>query len=69
MYILESLFVALSTYSAIPVPQFEWKERNMKYSICFFPAVGIFIWTSLLLWYLLCEAMNLSAILFAAVSV
>ena len=69
MHILESLFVALSTYSAIPVPQFEWKERNMKYSICFFPAVGIFIWISLLLWYLLCEAMNLSAILFAAVSV
>ena len=27
---LESLFVALSTYSAIPVPQFEWNEKNMK---------------------------------------
>lgn len=31
---------ALSTYSIIPVPQFEWDEKNMKYAICFFPVVG-----------------------------
>ena len=66
---LESLFVALSTYSAIPVPQFEWNEKNMKYSICFFPAVGVFVGIALWLWSLLCSAMNLSAILFAAVAV
>ena len=41
MAFFESLLVALSTYSAVPVPQFEWNDRNMKYAICFFPAVGI----------------------------
>ncbi len=69
MYILESFFVALSTYSAIPVPQFDWNERNMKYSICFFPAVGIVIGLSLWLWSKLCAVLNLSALLFAAVAV
>lgn len=69
MRILEALFVALSTYSAIPVPQFDWNERNMKYSICFFPAVGIFVGAALWLWSILCSALGLSAVLFAAVAV
>ena len=69
MHILESLFVALSTYSAIPVPQFDWNERNMKYSICFFPAVGIFVGASLLLWSFFCSILNLSAVLFSSVAV
>ncbi len=69
MRALEPLFVALSTYSAIPVPQFDWNQRNMKYSICFFPAVGIFVGTALWLWSLLCTALHLSAVLFAAVAV
>ena len=69
MRILEALFVALSTYSAIPVPQFDWNERNMKYSICFFPAVGIFVGAALWLWSILCSALGLSAVLFGAVAV
>ncbi len=69
MHILESFFVALSTYSAVPVPQFQWNERNMKYSICFFPSVGIIIGLVLWLWNSLCAMVNLSAVLFAAVAV
>ena len=41
MTFFKSLMVALSTYSIIPVPQFEWNEKNMKYSMCFFPVVGV----------------------------
>ncbi len=48
MIFFESLLVAMSTYSIIPVPDFEWNEKNMKYAICFFPVVGIFIGT--LIW-------------------
>ena len=66
MHILESLFVALSTYSQIPVPQFQWNERNVKYSICFFPAVGLFCGAALLLWNQLCLHFGVSAVLFAA---
>ena len=60
MVLIESLMVALSTYSIIPMPNFEWNEKNMKYAICFFPVVGIFC--GLLLWALEClgAALNVS---------
>lgn len=69
MVLFESLLVALATYSAIPVPQFEWNERNMKYAICFFPAVGIACGGGLLLWYALSAYLGIGGILFAAVAV
>lgn len=40
---LKSVAIAISMYSRIPMPQFEWKEKDMKYAICFFPIVGLFI--------------------------
>ena len=66
MPLLESLGVALSTYSAIPVPQFQWNERNMKYAICFFPAVGLFCGAGLALWWWLAKTLEIGAVLFAA---
>lgn len=66
MVFFESLGVALSTYSAIPVPQFNWTERNMKYAICFFPAVGLFCGGGLLLWCWLAGLLGASQLLFAA---
>lgn len=42
MIFIESLMIALSTYSIIPMPNFEWNEKNMRYAICFFPVVGFF---------------------------
>ena len=68
MVFFESLLVALSTYSAIPVPQFEWNDRNMKYAICFFPAVGILCGGALYLWYTFCQMLGVSGVLFAAVA-
>lgn len=41
MKILQSLDIAISMYSKIPVPQVEWTEENMKYAMCFFPVIGI----------------------------
>ena len=40
---LQSLIIAFSTYSKIPMPRVEWDEKNMKYSMCWFPVVGAFI--------------------------
>ncbi len=37
---LKALAVAFSMYSALPVPQFEWKEKEMRRAILFFPLVG-----------------------------
>lgn len=37
---LNSLIIAFSMYSRIPMPRTEWKEKNMKYALCFFPLIG-----------------------------
>ena len=63
---IESFFVALSTYSALPAPQFEWNEKNMKYALCFFPAVGLFCGGGLFGWYALCSVVGASDFFFAA---
>ena len=68
MFLIESLLVAMSTYSAIPVPQFEWNDRNMKYAICFFPAVGIFCGAALWGWFALAKLLGISSFFFAMVA-
>ena len=65
MFLFESLFIAVSTYSAIPIPQFQWNDRNMKYAICFFPAVGIFCGAALWGWFALAELLGISGFFFS----
>jgi len=69
MTFFKTLLVAISTYSAIPVPQFAWDDKYMRYAICCFPAVGLFCGGGLLLWHWLCVTLGLSSVLFAAVAV
>ena len=38
-----SFIVAFSMYSKIPMPRADWNKENMKYSMCFFPWVGLVI--------------------------
>ena len=66
--LLESLDVAFSMYSAIPMPQIEWNERNMKYMMAFFPMVGVVQGALLLGFSLLAQALGLGSVLFAAVA-
>lgn len=40
---MRSAIIAFSMYSRIPMPMFEWKEEDMKYAMCFFPAIGAVI--------------------------
>ena len=41
MTVLRSISIAFTTYTVIPMPVFEWKEDDMKYSMCAFPLTGI----------------------------
>lgn len=68
MDIFKAFFVAVSTYSALPVPQFSWTEKTMRYAICFFPAVGLFCGAALWLWYVFARGLDLSPFLFSAVA-
>ena len=55
MTVIKSLFIAFSIYSTIPVPQFAWKEEDMKYMMCFFPWIGGVIGLVLYGWCVLCR--------------
>ncbi|MDO4749698.1 MAG: adenosylcobinamide-GDP ribazoletransferase [Eubacteriales bacterium] len=64
---LETVAVALSMFSAIPMPSVLWNERNMRYALCAFPLVGVII---ALLWWgavVLCELLGLPVMLRAAI--
>ena len=63
MIVLETVAVAFSMFSAVPMPQFAWNERNMKYSLCAFPLVGAWIALALWGWEMLCARLALPAIL------
>lgn len=41
MTVLQTIAVAFAMFSAVPVPQFDWNEKNMRYSLCAFPLVGV----------------------------
>ena len=41
MTALATVAVAFAMFSAIPVPQPVWNERNMRYALCAFPLIGV----------------------------
>ena len=49
MIVLQTVAVAFAMFSAVPVPQFSWTEKNMRYAMCAFPLIGVVIG---LLWFL-----------------
>lgn len=62
MKILKSFCIAFSIYSKIPMPQFAWKEEDMKYTFCFFPWVGAVIGTILYLWGRFCNTYEVGSL-------
>lgn len=43
MKMIKAFCIAFSMYSKIPMPQFPWKEEDMRYCMLFFPFVGAVI--------------------------
>ena len=68
MPVIRSLLIAFSTYSRIPVPQVEWNEENRRYSMCFFPLVGLVIGLLLWGWTALCGSLKIGMFLQGAVA-
>lgn len=67
MTVIKSLVIAFSIYSWIPVPQFPWKEEDMRYTLCFFPWVGAVIGILTVLWNRAAMAFALPEVTYAAV--
>ncbi|WP_040950378.1 adenosylcobinamide-GDP ribazoletransferase [Gorillibacterium massiliense] len=67
MSVLKAFVIAFSMYSKIPMPQFEWKDRDMKYALCFFPWVGAVIGLLTYGWGMLYQHYEVGPLFFAAV--
>lgn len=66
--LLKSLCSALLMYSKIPAPRVAWTEENRRYSLCFFPLVGMIIGGILFGWWQLCNRFVIGNVLMAAVA-
>ena len=66
---LKSLISAFLMYSRIPMPQIEWKAENRRYSLGFFPLIGVVIGAALIVWRLICDYLGFGQFLFAAFAV
>lgn len=62
---MNALFIAFSTYSALPMPQREWREEDTARVLCFLPLVGLLPAVLLPLWFWLARLWGLSAMLTA----
>ena len=40
MTALQTIAVAFAMFSALPMPQFAWNKKNMRYALCAFPLIG-----------------------------
>ena len=63
MIVLETLIVAFSMFSALPMPRIAWREENMRFSLCAFPLVGVLIGLCCWGWGRLCVGLSLPAVL------
>lgn len=55
--------IAFSMYSKIPMPKTDWNEKNMRYSMCFFPLIGVVIGALTYLWCFICKQLDFGSIL------
>ena len=61
-----SFVVAFSMYSKIPMPRADWTRENMKYSMCFFPWVGLAVGALEYGWFYLARLLDFHILLSGA---
>ena len=66
MRALQTIAVAFSMFSRIPVPAVPWEKETLRYSLCAFPLVGAVIGLACWGWAALCGALSVPAVLRAA---
>ena len=66
MILFETIIVAFSMFSALPMPRVGWNERNMRYSLCAFPLVGVLTGLCCWAWSRICGLLSLPSLLCGA---
>ena len=68
MKFFKSLFACFSTYSRIPMPVINLDSDDMKYSLAFFPLIGVVIGLFQYGFYSICMHWNIPQIVFALIA-
>ena len=66
MWGLETIAIAFSMFSSLPVPQITGNEKNMRYMLCAFPLVGVLCGVLFAGWCALCVRFDIPQLLRAA---
>lgn len=64
--LISGLVSAFSMYSILPMPKIDWGEDTLKYTMCFFPAVGLVCGLIVYGWIRLCLYLGLGSMLAGA---
>ncbi len=65
--VVNSFIIAIAMYSKIPMPKTAWNPKNMKYTLCFFPVIGVVIGALLYAWGRVCMEFGYGQMCFAFV--
>ncbi len=68
MTLLKSMIISFSTYSKIPMPRVDWNDKNMRYSLIFFPFIGAVIGGVLYGWWWLSKVLDIGSFMRSAVA-
>lgn len=66
MTIVRAIVSAFACFSAIPMPNLPWDERNLRYLLAALPLVGVAVGGVLRVWALACDALGAGSMLRAA---
>lgn len=69
MSLIKSIIIAFSMFSKIPMPQFEWREKEMRFMMCFFPWVGIILGAFEYAWFYIAKGIELGAFTYTCIGV
>lgn len=63
MTVLRSIVMAFSCFTAVPMPNVEWNDKNMRYILAAFPLAGCLVGGAVWLWWLVCDAAGFGTLL------
>lgn len=67
MHVLRGLVIAFASYTRIPMPQVDWSAENRRWSMCFFPLIGVVVGGLIWLWLALCDGLHIGPFLRGAI--
>jgi len=67
VHVLKGLVIAFASYTRIPMPQVDWSEENRRWSMCFFPLIGVVVGGLIWLWLALCDGLHIGPFLRGAI--